>query len=137
MLRLHEAGISYIREYLMKDLTDDERALWGFCFTRSMLRYINGSTQGGEVEFAADSAVSVATALILARRSPSNVARDSFEQRLWDDYAGEAMVKFTEIRWKLENNIALAGKIAKQIEVGLMTYRAVDGENLPSFPIGG
>ncbi|EJM63831.1 hypothetical protein PMI29_03314 [Pseudomonas sp. GM49] len=120
----------------MKDLTGDERTLWGFCFTRSMIRDVRESTSQGEVEFAADSAVSAANALILVRRSRSNVARDSFEQRLWDDYAGEAMVKFSEVRYKLDNNVALAGKIAKQIETGLMKYRGVEEENLPSFPFG-
>ena len=137
MLRLHEAGIAYIRDYLMKDLTGDERALWAFCFSRILVRYVNESTPQSEVKYAADSAVYAANALILVRRSPSNVARDSFEQRLWDDYAGEAMVKSSEVRWKLENNVALAGKIARQIETGLEKYRGVESENLPSFPFGG
>ncbi|MDP9655270.1 UNVERIFIED_ORG: hypothetical protein J2W87_003202 [Pseudomonas putida] len=121
----------------MKDLTGDERALWGFCFTRSMLRDVREGTPQVEVEFAADSALTAANALILVRRSDLNTAGDGFEQRLWDDYAGEALVKFSEVRYKLDDNVALARKIAKQIEAGLIKYRGVESESLPSFPIGG
>ncbi|MCP2019154.1 UNVERIFIED_ORG: hypothetical protein J2Y84_005181 [Pseudomonas reinekei] len=121
----------------MKDLTGDERALWALCFSRIMVRYVRVSDPQVEIEFAADSAVNAANALILVRRRGLDTGRDSFEQRLWDDYAGEAMIKFsTEVRWKLEDYVAVAEKVARQADTAIVKYRGVEEEKLPSFPFG-
>ncbi|WP_347909342.1 hypothetical protein [Pseudomonas grandcourensis] len=122
----------------MRNLSGDERALWGVCFSRIMVRYVFAKTPQAEVEFAADSAANAANALILVRRSGLNAGRDSFEQRLWDDYVGEAMIKFsTEVRWKLEDYVVIAGQVAKHADTAIAKYRGVDDANLPSFPFGG
>lgn len=122
----------------MKDLSGDERTLWGLCFSRIMVRYVFANAPRAEVEFAADSAANAANALILVRRSDLSGGRDRFEQRLWDDYVGEAMIKFsTEVRWKLEDYVVVAGKVSKQADIAIAKYRGVEESDLPSFPFGG
>ncbi|KRA85441.1 MULTISPECIES: hypothetical protein [Pseudomonas] len=119
----------------MRDLSGDERTLWGLCFSRVMVKYVFVNTPQVDVEFAANSAANAASALILARRSGEGANRDSFEQRLWDDYAGEAMIKFsTQVRWKLDDYVAVAREVARHAEVAIEKYRGVSGSNLPSFP---
>ncbi|CAI8938718.1 hypothetical protein [Pseudomonas sp. IT-P4] len=121
----------------MKDLSGDERTLWGLCFSRIMVQYVFANAPQVEVEFAADSAANAANALILVRRSGLNGGRDRFEQRLWDDYVGEAMVKFsTEVRWKLEDYVVVAGKVGKHADTAIAKYRGVEESTLPSFPFG-
>ena len=119
----------------MRDLSGDERTLWGLCFSRVMVKYVFVNTPQVDVEFAANSAANAASALILARRSGEGANRDRFEQRLWDDYAGEAMIKFsTQVRWKLDDYVAVAREVARHAEVAIEKYRGVSGSNLPSFP---
>jgi hypothetical protein len=121
----------------MKDLSGDERTLWGVCFSRIMVRYVYANAPQVEVEFAADSATNAANALILVRRSGLNAGRDSYEQRLWDDYVGEAMVKSsTEVRWKFEDYVVVASQVAKHADTAIAKYRDVEGSTLPSFPFG-
>jgi hypothetical protein len=121
----------------MKDLSSDERALWGLCFSRIMVRYVFANAPQVEVEFAADSAANAANALVLVRRSGLNSGRDSYEQRLWDDYVGEAMIKFSkEVRWKFEDYVVVAGQVSKQADTAIAKYRGVEVSSLPSFPYG-
>jgi hypothetical protein len=121
----------------MKDFSGDERTLWAFCFSRIMVRYVFANAPQAEIKFAADSAVNAANALILVRRSGLNGDRDSYEQRLWDDYAGEAMIKFsTEVRWKLADYVVIAGQVAKQADTAIGAYRGVEDSDLPEFPFG-
>lgn len=122
----------------MKDLSGDERTLWALCFSRIMVRYVFANAPQAEVEFAADSAANAANALILVRRSDLSGGRDRFEQQLWDDYVGEAMIKFsTEVRWKLEDYVVVAGKVSKQADIAIAKYRGVEELDLPNFPFGG
>ncbi|PYY71524.1 hypothetical protein CRX42_05840 [Pseudomonas jessenii] len=121
----------------MRYLSGNERTLWDFCFSRIMVRYVFANAPQVEVEFAADSAVNAANALILVRRSGLNGGRDNFEQRLWDDYAGEAMIKFSaEVRWKFEDYVVVAGQVAKQADTAVVKYRGVEDSDLPKFPFG-
>ncbi len=121
----------------MKDLSGDERTLWGLCFSRVMVKYVFANAPQVEVEFAANSATNAANALILVRRSDLSGGRDRFEQRLWDDYVGEAMIKFsTEVRWKLEDYVVVAGKVSKQADIAIAKYRGVEESDLPSFSFG-
>lgn len=119
----------------MRDLNGDERTLWGLCFSRVMVKYVFVNTAPVDVEFAANSAANAANALVLARRSGVSANRDSFEQRLWDDYAGEAMIKFsTQVRWKMDDYVAVARQVASHAKAAIEKYRGVSGSNLPSFP---
>ncbi len=121
----------------MKDLTGDERMLWELCFSRIMVRYVFANAPQVEVDFAADSAANAANALILVRRSDLNAGLDSYERRLWDDYVGEAMIKFSkEVRWTLRDYVVVAGQVGKHANTAIAKYRGVAESTLPSFPYG-
>ncbi|MCY1254618.1 hypothetical protein PSJE_29405 [Pseudomonas jessenii] len=121
----------------MKNFTGAERALWELCFSRIMVNYVSAQSPQGEVQFAADSAANAANALILVRRSGLNGDRDNYEQRLWDSYVGDAMIKFsTEVHWKLEDYVVIAGRVAKNADSAVAKYRGTEGSELPSFPFG-